>query len=107
MNRTGTMASAQQAESPGTKGINSRPVLGLVGAILGFITSWIGFLGLVLSGAGLALCVVALRNDPKGASGEGVATAGFALGILGLLLSLTFTTCQVMYFSKLTDDDFP
>jgi hypothetical protein len=90
-----------QAAPPSAQGTNLFAVLGLIGGILGLLTSWAAFVGLLLSGAGLAFSIIGKKKAAEGAGGGGVAMGGLITSIIALLISLTFTACAVMCAASL------
>jgi hypothetical protein len=87
--------SDQGTVKPNAPGAVPGLVLGIVGAAL----SWCYGVGLIPSIIGLVMSVKArkaLAAEPAKYQGQGMATAGFVLSIIGLILSVIFVVVIVI-----------
>ncbi|NGO68128.1 DUF4190 domain-containing protein [Streptomyces boncukensis] len=80
-------------------------VLGIVSIVL-ILTLWGSFLSVITSGLALGLGIRARRRVRRGElGGQGQATAGFVLGIVGLCLSVLVSALLVVGLTVGSDDD--
>ena len=82
-------------------------VLGIVSVVL-VVTCWGSFLGVITSTIALCLSVSARRKVARGVlGGRGQATAGFVLGIVGLVGSVVVSALLVLALTVWSDESGP
>lgn len=85
-------------------------VIGIIG-LVALVTCWGSFLGIILSPVALGLGLSARRAADRGeCGGRGQAVAGFAMGIIGTVLSaicVAFLVVMMVFYSEKLNDDGP
>lgn len=85
-------------------------VIGIIG-LVALITCWGSFLGIILSPVALGLGLSARKAADRGeCGGRGQAVAGFAMGIIGTVLSaicVAFLVVMMVFYSEKLNDDGP
>ena len=98
---------AQQYQQPHGQGYGPSPqqasnglgVAALVVGILALLAFWVPFLGVILGIVALVLGIIGRKRAKSGeASNGGMALAGIITGIVGAVLSITYTTILVVAF---------
>jgi hypothetical protein len=63
-------------------------IAGFVTGVVGLILSWIPFAGLIISGVGIALSAVGMKQIRAARGSAGLAIAGLVCGIIGAIIGL-------------------
>jgi len=86
----------EASPTPGAGGGNAIAIVGLVASILGILTFWFAFVGLILSVLALVFSIMGMKRAALvGGEGKGVAIAGLVVSILGVLGGGATTACAV------------
>lgn len=81
-------------------------IAGFVTGVVGLILCWIPFVGLIISGVGVALSAVALRQIRAARGSQGLAIAGLVCGIIGAIIGLIILIAFIVGLSAASNTNY-
>lgn len=90
--------------APAPQGNPGMAVAGFVVGLIGLLTFWLAFVGLVISIVGLILSIVGRRQAIERGAPTGLGTAGLVCSIIGVAAGLIFTVLVIAILEEADDE---